>query len=240
MLDPAKTSLPPSWSIPFTMTLRSRNVTGDAIGAALREAESHCLESGESPEVAFGDPVAYAATLATGLPSTGDGRLASVMAPTALGLAGLTLTSPTVEAWRRGTPVSVTAGLALGFAATLLVVIALVNPELHRRRTVIGALAIIGVVVVVGAPLVWTTPLVTAPVPLCLAIAALAVLGSALWHRGSVDPDVITDPLEGAQQPGASGSRGLARLLPFVTAWLFPIFAVGLGLFTWLLPGRAG
>ena len=49
MFDPGKTSLPQSWSIPFAMTLRSRAVSGDAIGAALREVESHCAESGQSP-----------------------------------------------------------------------------------------------------------------------------------------------------------------------------------------------
>jgi len=238
MFDPGKTSLPQSWSIPFAMTLRSRAVSGDAIGAALREVESHCAESGQSPIDAFGDPVEYAGTLAAQAPAAQGEKLVSALAPTALGLAGLMLTTPAVEAWRRGSQTVVSAGLCLSFVATLLVVVALVNPQLHRRRVGLGILAILGTLVVIGAPIVWTTQASTAPVPLCLAIAALAVLGSTAWHRGSVDPDAITDPLAGVDQPGAARG-GFERAFPVVTAWLFPILAVLLGLLAWFVPGRA-
>ncbi|HOF63026.1 MAG TPA: hypothetical protein PLL54_01885 [Dermatophilaceae bacterium] len=236
MFDPAKTSLPQSWSIPFAMTLRSRGVSGDAIGAALREVESHCAEIGQSPVDAFGDPVEYAATLAAESPAAPGEKLVSALAPTALGLAGLMLTTPTVEAWRRGTAVAVSAGLCLSFVATLLVVVALVNPQLHRRRVGLSILAILGTLVVIGAPILWTTQAFTASVPLCLALAALAVFGSTAWHRGSVDPDAITDPLARVNEHATR--RRFERVFPVVTAWLFPILAVLLGLLAWFAPGR--
>ncbi len=237
MFDPAKTSLPQSWSIPFAMTLRSLGVSGAAIGAAVREVESHCAESGQSPLDAFGDPVEYAGSLAPQAPAAHGEKLVSALAPTALGLAGLMLTTPAVEAWRRGGAVVVSAGLCLSFVATLLVVIALVNPQLHRRRVGLSVLATLGTLVVIGAPLVWPTQALTAPVPLCLGIAALAVFGSTAWHRGSVDPDAITDPLARVDQPGAARG-GFERVFPIVTAWLFPILAVLLGLLAWFVPGR--
>lgn len=44
----------PRWSEDFILELRLRGVAGDHIGAALAEADSHCAESGESAEEAFG------------------------------------------------------------------------------------------------------------------------------------------------------------------------------------------
>ena len=68
MLDPTKTTLPKQWASEFAMALRSRDVTGAAIGDALREAEAYCADSGQAPLEAFGPAAAYADSL-TDLPT---------------------------------------------------------------------------------------------------------------------------------------------------------------------------
>ena len=51
------------WAETFIVELRLVDVTGARIGEALSEVESHCGESGQGADQAFGDPVAYARTL---------------------------------------------------------------------------------------------------------------------------------------------------------------------------------
>lgn len=50
----------PQWRDKLVLELRSRDVPGAAIGEILAEVEAHLQESGESPEVAFGDARTYA------------------------------------------------------------------------------------------------------------------------------------------------------------------------------------
>lgn len=53
----------PKWAATFTMELNIRQAAGEEIGAALAEVDSHCAESGESAQEAFGDPIEYASQL---------------------------------------------------------------------------------------------------------------------------------------------------------------------------------
>lgn len=50
----------PAWRDKAILELRMKNVPGDKIGEILTEVETHVRESGESPDDAFGNPVAYA------------------------------------------------------------------------------------------------------------------------------------------------------------------------------------
>lgn len=50
----------PTWRDKAILELRMKGVPGEEIGEILTEVETHLQESGESPEDAFGDPVAYA------------------------------------------------------------------------------------------------------------------------------------------------------------------------------------
>jgi hypothetical protein len=231
MLDPFKTSLPASWSIPFVVTLRSSNVTGAAIGAALREVESHCAESGQAPIDAFGDPEAYADSLQLPLARGSDGMV-STLAPSVVGLVGLLLTTPTVAAWRLGTAVEVSTGLAVSAVIAVTVVALVARPQVFRKRALFGGLAIGGFLAVFLAPMLWTGTAFRAPVLLCGAVAVAAVLVSALWQRHTLDPDVITDPL-------APRSPAPGRWFTILTTWLFPLLALASAILTWVLPTPA-
>jgi hypothetical protein len=62
----------PSWRDKLIVELRNRDVPGDAIGDILGEAESHLVDSGESPDVAFGEPKTYARERAASIAATPD------------------------------------------------------------------------------------------------------------------------------------------------------------------------
>ena len=230
MLDPMKTSHPPKWSIPFVMTLRSRDVSGADIGAALREVESHCAESGEDPETAFGPPVDYAESLRAASPPDAMPRSAHPLAPTAIGLVGLLLTAPTVSAWRDGGDVQVSTGLAVSCIAALGVVAVMFQPAVYRRRNAMSTLAVVGFVAAFVAPFALKATALTAPLVVTAALALAGLLGSVVWNRGRINPDELVDPL--------TPERNSHQVMAVVTAWLFPIAALGIAIMTWLLPAK--
>lgn len=231
MLDPTKTTLPKKWAIEFTLALRSRDVTGAAIGDALRQAEAFCADSGQTPDEAFGPAAAYADSL-TDLPTATGGSTQTIrLAPNALGLAGLLLALPTFDAWRSGRQVE----LPLGAIVTLLVALGLVTllvmqPRLYRRRTGLVVVLTLSFLGAMAAQAFLRQPIGSLPVLPCALVAAAALLGSGSWQTRVLDPDLIVDPLAPALT-----SR---RALKLITAWLMPIgtvLALGVAM---LLPAR--
>lgn len=227
MLDPTKTTLPKQWASEFAMALRYRDVTGAAIGDALREAEAYCADSGQAPLEAFGPAAAYADSL-TDLPTAAaHTSWAARIAPSALGLAGLTLALPTFDAWRAGRSVQ----LPLGGLVTLLVIAAtvtvfLVWPRTFRRAVPFLILVSLGMWGSVSATALLQQPVATLPTVPSALVAAGALIGSGIWQMRTLDLDVIVDPLGPTPRPG----RGFLLL----TAWLLPIgtlVAMGIAMF---------
>jgi hypothetical protein len=183
MLDPTKTTLPKQWASEFAMALRSRDVTGAAIGDALREAEAYCADSGQAPLEAFGPAAAYADSL-TDLPTVAaHTSWAARIAPSALGLAGLTLALPTFDAWRAGRSVQ----LPLGGLVTLLVIAAtvtvfLVWPRTFRRAVPFLILVSLGMWGSVSATALLQQPVATLPTVPSALVAAGALIGSGIWQ----------------------------------------------------------
>jgi hypothetical protein len=237
MLDPMKTSLPPRWAIPFTMTLRSRDVTGAAIGDALRHAESFCADSGQPPQDAFGDPVRYAESLTDlpTLPTSGlAARLTNGLAPNLVGLVGLLLVLPTFDGWRAGHDTEITTGLLVSMFVTLgVVLVILLRPSVMRRSASFATLIVIGWLAVVAAPILLKGVAARVPLTLSAPLAVLALVGSGMWQMRTLDIEEIQDPLAPTRGVG-KGSRAF-RL---VTSWLFLLgsfVAICIGL---LVPAR--
>lgn len=237
MLDPRKTTLPATWATDFVLALRTREVTGAAIGAALREVESHCTESGQSPQDAFGDATAYADSL-THLPRTtpagSNRRLARTLAPSAIGLLGMTVTLDAVTAWRSGVPVSVQWGSVIGVAVLVGGVAVLAGwPQLIRRRGLVVAIGVATMAGAITALVQVSAPIAQLPPMAAIGVGAAAVLGQALWqdrtvHRDLQD-DLIADPLD--PRPTRMPTGGIVA-----TVWLLPIATAVLALFSLVLP----
>ena len=223
MLNPNSTTLPADWAGAFVLALRTRDVTGPAIGDALRHTESFCADSGQSPQEAFGDPGAYADSL-TDLPTHPKRNPLTQLAPTLLGLAGMLLFLPAFTGARFGTAVEVPIGMVLVFAeATLLAIGLSVRPSVLRRRWMLAVLltVVFGLSMAVSA--LAMTPVVTLPAHPSVALAAVALIVSGIWSmRSGPGLDVITDPLApGAGTPTPGWLRlGLAWMMPAATVLL--------------------
>jgi hypothetical protein len=224
MLDPTKTTLPKKWAMEFTLALRSRDVTGTAIGDALRQAEAFCADSGQSPEEAFGPAGAYADSL-TDLPTvTGGQTVTARLAPSAVGLFGLLLALPTFDAWRAGRAVEFPLGglVTVGIVVSTVAVLQL-QPRVFRQRLTMVVVLSAAFLGSAAANAYLRQPIGSLPVPPCALVAAGALIGSGFWQMRVLDPDLIVDPLA----PPMQQSRGFYLF----TAWLMPIAtAVAMGI----------
>jgi hypothetical protein len=116
------------WAESFCLELRLLGVEGARIGAALSEVESHCNESGQSAQLAFGTPVEYARSLQ--LPVDGDHGPRAVLrflVPVSVLVLGMFLLVWSCVQWLRGQWLEVTTGHLVIAAAFLLTVTALVR-----------------------------------------------------------------------------------------------------------------
>jgi hypothetical protein len=195
------------WRDAFVLRARMRDVPGERIGEALAEVEAHCAESGETPDEAFGDPVAYAQTLADQLAPEiradgqrlGWARTAfagmSLIGAVACLLGGAdALAHHTSTRISDGTLISTVIGgvCVVGFFAIA---------ERASRRGQRWALAPLLAVAIAAVSL----PPILAPegrlvVSGWVALAAAALLfGVGLLALGPVRPDRIVDPRTGAE-----------------------------------------
>lgn len=219
MLDPSKTTLPKEWASEFAMALRSRDVTGAAIGDAVREAEAFCADSGQSPLEAFGPAAAYADSLADLPIVAAHTSWAGRIAPPALGLAGLALALPTLDAWRAERAVELTLGGLVTLGVILVTVTAfLMWPRVFRRKEPFLILVSLGMCGSLTATVLLQQSEAALPTLPSAVVAAAALIGSGIWQMRVLDPDVIVDPLGSTPRPG----RGFL----LITAWLLPIGAV--------------
>ncbi|WP_394276639.1 hypothetical protein [Luteococcus sp.] len=168
------------WEQLFKEELRRRGASGREVGEAWAMVESHCAETGESCNDAFGDPTDYAIRL------TGRPRPAlvhrSVVATLLMGLALWTTPSMPLE-WN--TPVTVTWGTVSAIVTGALA-FGLIAPawRLQRRNGCAGSLMIF--VVIFGWTMLrdrldlWTTPAFSSPGWLLWTILALCAVAATI------------------------------------------------------------
>jgi hypothetical protein len=81
-----------AWIDDFKLQLTNQRVSLTAIDKAVKEVESHCVDSGQRPREAFGEPREYATVLADAMPPSPPergytGRRLASLLPSMLGLA---------------------------------------------------------------------------------------------------------------------------------------------------------
>jgi hypothetical protein len=162
------------WLESFIVELRLLGVEGARIGAALSEVESHCLESHDSAQQAFGDPAEYARSLQ--LPVE-DGLSARKMlrsgAPGMVQLLGLLLLNPSFEDWLRGQQLEITIGHFAAVPLVLLVALAVLRYYHRMSRMAFEHPARLLIIM-------WLALIANA----AAGVAALNLLDEAIW-RGS-------------------------------------------------------
>ena len=89
------------WTDDFILELRDLGVPGSVIGDQLTTVYSHCLEAGETPEIAFGQAEEYARSL--GYVSTHDtGKYARLLMPSLVTLLAMFIFNDAVSALAEG------------------------------------------------------------------------------------------------------------------------------------------
>jgi hypothetical protein len=231
------------WRDAFLIQARLHDVPGSTIGEALAEIDTHCADSGQSPDEAFGDPVVYAKTLARDQRPGSRGsihRRPWRSAPTTLAtLSGITLLINGVDAVAHGTDGVITAGqlvfVAAGVIGTAVIVTVAfaVTPHPGRRDRTwwLAAAATVATGSVTFASLAWQQVVVRGPGWILLT-AGLLLLTLAWWPllSGRSLADRVVDPRTGREPFRQS------RLLMAVIRWGLPVGLLCLVLLTVLLP----
>jgi hypothetical protein len=225
------------WRDNFVIALRLRNISGSHIGDALAQVDAHCTDSGEAPEEAFGDPVAYATDVAEQVRPV---DLALSMPPLRAGLLGLAVlfAVPTllsgVSGLAHGGPAELSVGslvgAGVGTAAIALVVrFASVLKDPRQRGRRFGAMWLL-LAAMMWPSIIWTSTAVELSAWLSVGIAV--VLIAATWvSLRATGPDVVVDPLTGDSLP-------TPRWLAPGVHWLLPVTLAGAILLILFVPGH--
>lgn len=108
------------WASTVILQLRLRGVSGEHIGEVLVEVESHVVESGESAQEAFGDPVDYAKALNLPVsPEQTRPAIAAAVLPVLIQIAGMGLVLWTAGLWIALGVLLLLAGTAFGVRGAL-------------------------------------------------------------------------------------------------------------------------
>jgi hypothetical protein len=232
------------WADAFILELRLLDVHGTVIGDALAEVDSHCADSGEGARETFGDPVAYARSLA--LPQMEDAGwrgLVPVLVPVEVQVAGLFAVSASAGPLRHDRSVELTVGIAVGALVLVLATMALAvwaDAILRAfvRRPLVASLGFGAVVLVSALPVALigvSEPIASAPAPLVLgAGGVLLVVGCVLELRRQDDlVDPVVDPRAEPKAPRSGWERWQRWSVAIIPLWSVVLFALG-----WFLPGR--
>lgn len=213
------------WRDAFVLRARMRDVPGERIGEALAEVEAHCAESGETPDEAFGDPVAYAQTLADQLaPEIRAGGQRLSWARTAL--AGMSLIGAIacllggVDALAHHTSTEISDGtlVSMVIGGGCVVGFFAVAERASRRgqQWALAPLLAVAIVAVSLPPILAPEGRLVLPGSVALA-AAFLLFAVGMLALGPVRPDRIVDPRTGAEPTLAPRwALLLVRYGPFV------------------------
>lgn len=237
-----------AWAETFLLELRLRDVPGRAIGDALAEIESHCVESGETATEAFGDPTAYARSL--DLPTTAEP--ATFPLGTALRwvlqATGLLITTAAAPAWLADEALEPTTGLlaiALVVGASIVAVhraaervlrLVVAHPVVAWLLMMLHLAAMALLMLVLDDVLIRVAPGPSLTVGLALLVAGTLAVLQQLRRDTTADDDPVTATVEPPQGP-TRAARVLGRVR-YAPAFLAPLAAVLFVAVAILAPGR--
>jgi hypothetical protein len=209
-----------AWAETFILELRLLGVRGSHIGAALSEVESHCAESGEGAQEAFGGAAEYARNL--GLRVVDDvspGALLHSLRPIMVQIVGMFLLNWGFEVWLPGRLLGITAGHLVNIATWFLgivVVVRFFDPALRgairapiRTWAALSLFFMAGTATSVAALMLMDEVIWRVPAGWALAAGAAVMaagLGWAFTMRSK--DDLITSPFgkpdssTGSDEPG--------------------------------------
>lgn len=219
------------WADAATRELVARGADGRAIGDALATADTHCADSGENANDAFGDPRTYAESIALSSHSLEQRALRNQVKaawPSLIGLAGMFLTFRVVDTHlNHSTSVPIRVGDLVALVGIVALSIALIHRiDLLMHHPVVSWIVASAVFTgIIAAQILLTSALGHAHILVAAVIAAALLIGCGVWGTltAGTAPDPVTDP-----RPGSRLARPGKRF-KLVTAWLLPALTVIFG-----------
>lgn len=226
------------WIQEFTLELRVRGVAGDDIGAALAEVDSHCAESGEAAQEAFGSARDYAVSL--DLPASAEQQSYSPFMTVlhSLGqLLGMMLMIWSAPGLGTGEPAAVSTGMLVILLAVALIVVmvnwkAVAVTGFVARHRVISTLIGLLFFPLFLLPAIFLRETAVELPPFALLVTGAAVIAVATVleflrsTRSRYTDDVLTTPLE--DQEEVSRRRRSLRRADYLRIFIMPVFAAAM------------
>lgn len=222
------------WAEDFIVELRLQGVSGEDLGAALAEVDSHCAEAEEPAQQAFGDPADYAKSLQ--LPAdlaNSPGALFLKLIPTAIQIIGFMTLIRASPSYVPGDPVAITGG-DVGTFGILAVAVALfawqIRPltNLVMRRPVLATLGLAAIIIAMGVPLfLWQEPIAEFSVLGAIIFGVVFLLVGTVWevfrvHTEAADEE-ISRPLDSFEALKRRRRFGLA--VNYFRIFIFPLLS---------------
>lgn len=226
------------WIQDFTLELSLRGVSGDDIGAALAEVDSHCAESDEPAEQAFGPARDYARSLnLPASPEQAPGGLFKTVLPSIGQLLGMMLMIWSAPGLGTGEPATVSAGMLVVFAivaAFILVInwkaVAVTGFVAGHRLLSFGMMVLFLAILVLPAFFLRGTAAELPPLYLLITGAALLAVATVTEYARSRTSrntdDVLAMPLE--DREAVSRRRRTLRRADYTRIFIMPVFAAAL------------
>ena len=227
-----------AWAVSFLLELRLLGVRGSHIGAALSEVESHCAESGEEAQEAFGGAPKYARNL--GLPVVEDdsqGALLHSLRPIMVQVAGMFMLNWGFEDWLPGHSLDITAGHLVNIATCFLgivVVVRFFDPLMRgairapiRTWAALSLFVTAGTATSVVALMLLDEVIWRVPASWVLATGAVMLAAGLCWAstRRSED-DLITSPF--TKPDSSAGSNEPGRLTGLLQSHVTSLTLMGM------------
>ncbi len=227
------------WRGELVLELRLAEATGAQIGEVLAEVEVHCLDTGQSPAQAFGDPTEYAREVLAALPPRPGHRLFRLSTLVVAGVmtAGIALSLNGFDALLQGDQVRLTWPVlaSIGVVIAAAVAAGALMPWLARGRfRAASAVAVLVAVVMVGTYVLSGLEVgggLVVPAPASLVAGLLLVAATTLSLARTPGRDRVIDPRTGRDALPTS------RALVLVAVLGVPVVLLGI-LLTLLLTSR--
>lgn len=229
------------WTDAFVMELRMRDVPGPRIGDELTTVYSHCEETGESPEEAFGSAKEYAASL--GYQSTQKrGENLEMMIPMLFQVFLLFVFTYSMRAIAEEHNFmlnGVVLGCWIGTLVVIVVMLLVLKPRVLLEKPwtlILGSLIACGLGVAGAIASRQDLPLVVNIPALPVAVGAgVLLLIATAWAvrislKASEEDDALTSPLDTAEEH--EKAQKTSKWMMIIPALLIPAYAVIDTLFT--------
>lgn len=213
------------WYRDLVVALRMKGASGREIGDAVAAVQSHCADSGDTPEEAFGTAQQYADALPLAEPAESTVRLLVRAWPTWLALLGSFLALACYDAWQAKTAVSVSVGTVIFLVVIVALAVGVVRfmGPVWRHRVLTWAVLTIAFALGLLAQVTLRQSAFSLPLAVAAPLAAVLLFGPALYEQRHLA--TAYDPVEGPFETRAGSERAGRRAAQFL-AWLLPVGTV--------------